>query len=189
MAGPIWLYGRVNKTPATSSWRSGAQGRIKAWRAGSDAQAMAQAADAVAAHGFGFLRLTQKRAVVSGFSSLPEEFRGWPLLRRLHGEGHALAMPVMQGKGQPLIFRAWAPGDAMDKAVWGIAEPKADKPALEPDVVLVPLLAFDATGRRLGYGGGFYDRTLQRPARAQEHRRRRSRLRREPSRRRAASRL
>ena len=51
--------------------------------------------------------------------------------------------------------------DAMNKAVWGIAEPKADKPALEPDIVLVPLLAFDAAGRRLGYGGGYYDRTLR----------------------------
>jgi 5-formyltetrahydrofolate cyclo-ligase len=70
-------------------------------------------------------------------------------------------MPVMQGKGKPLIFRAWAPGDAMDKALWGIAEPKADKPELEPDVVLVPLLAFDPAGGRLGYGGGFYDRTLR----------------------------
>ena len=59
---------------------------------------------------------------------------------------HALALPVMQGKGKPLVFRAWAPGDAMDKAVWGIAEPKADKPALEPDILLVPLLAFDRRG-------------------------------------------
>jgi 5-formyltetrahydrofolate cyclo-ligase len=135
--------------------------RIKTWRSGLEADAAARAADAVAAHGLGFLRLPQKPFVVSGFSSLPDEFRVWPLLRRLHGEGHALAMPVMQGKGLPLVFRAWAPGDAMDKAVWGIAEPRADKPVLEPDIVLVPLLAFDAAGRRLGYGGGYYDRTLR----------------------------
>jgi len=135
--------------------------RIKTWRSGLEADAAARAADAVAAHGLGFLRLPQKPFVVSGFSSLPDEFRVWPLLRRLHGEGHALAMPVMQGKGLPLVFRAWAPGDAMDKAVWGIAEPKADKPVLDPDIVLVPLLAFDATGWRLGYGGGYFDRTLR----------------------------
>ena len=134
---------------------------MKTWRSGLEADAAARAADAVAAHGLGFLRLPQKPFVVSGFSSLPDEFRVWPLLRRLHGEGHALAMPVMQGKGLPLVFRAWAPGDAMDKAVWGIAEPRADKPVLEPDIVLVPLLAFDATGWRLGYGGGYYDRTLR----------------------------
>ena len=135
--------------------------RIKTWRAGLEADAAVRAADAVAAHGLGFLRLPQKRGVVSGFSSLPDEFRAWPLLRRLDAEGHLLAMPVMQGKGLPLVFRAWAPGDAMDKAVWGIAEPRADKPVLEPDIVLVPLLAFDATGWRLGYGGGYYDRTLR----------------------------
>ena len=151
----------MNDTAGILDAKKALRARIKAWRAGLGADAMARAADAVAAHGLGFLGLGQRRVVVSGFSSMPEEFRAWPLLRRLHGEGHALAMPVMQGKGLPLIFRAWAPGDAMDKAVWGIAEPKADKPALEPDVVLVPLLAFDAAGRRLGYGGGYYDRTLR----------------------------
>ena len=62
----------------------------------------------------------------------------------------------------PLVFRAWSPGDAMGKVQWGIAEPLPDKPVLEPDVALVPLLAFDAAGHRLGYGGGFYDRTLAR---------------------------
>jgi 5-formyltetrahydrofolate cyclo-ligase len=69
---------------------------------------------------------------------------------------------VVAKKGQPLVFRAWVPGDAMDKGVWGIPEPKPDKPVLEPDILLVPLLAFDVDGCRLGYGGGFYDRTLAR---------------------------
>jgi 5-formyltetrahydrofolate cyclo-ligase len=151
----------VNETANIVLEKRALRSRIKTWRSGLEADAAARAADAVAAHGLGFLRLPQKPCVVSGFSSLPDEFRAWPLLRRLHGEGYALAMPVMQGKGLPLVFRAWAPGDAMDKAVWGIAEPKADKPVLEPDIVLVPLLAFDAPGWRLGYGGGYYDRTLR----------------------------
>ena len=73
--------------------------------------------------------------------------------------------------------------------VWGIAEPKADKPALEPDILLVPLLAFDRRGWRLGYGGGFYDRTLQGLRARKADRRRRPCLRRAGSRRRAASRL
>lgn len=133
--------------------------RIKRWRAGLGAAAVARAADAAAAYGLDFLHL-QGPAVVSGFAPLPDEFRIWPLLRRLHSEGHRLVLPVMQGKAKPLLFRAWAPGDAMDRAVWGISEPKADKPALEPEVLLVPLLAFDRRGWRLGYGGGFYDRTL-----------------------------
>jgi 5-formyltetrahydrofolate cyclo-ligase len=151
----------VNETADIILQKRALRSRIKTWRSGLEADAAARAADAVAAHGLGFLRLAQKRVVISGFSSLPDEFRAWPLLRRLHGEGHALAMPVMQGKGLPLVFRAWAPGDVMDKAVWGIAEPRADKPVLEPDIVLVPLLAFDATGWRLGYGGGYFDRTLR----------------------------
>jgi 5-formyltetrahydrofolate cyclo-ligase len=151
----------VNEKADTIAQKRVLRARIKAWRSGLDTEAMARAADSVATQGLSFLQLPQRRAIISGFSSLPDEFRAWPLLRRLHGEGHTLAMPVMQGKDLPLIFRAWAPGDAMDKAVWGIAEPKADKPALEPDVVLVPLLAFDAAGWRLGYGGGYYDRTLR----------------------------
>jgi 5-formyltetrahydrofolate cyclo-ligase len=133
--------------------------RFKAWRAGLDAEAISRAADAVAAHGLDFLH-PQIGAIVSGFASLPDEFRIWPLLRRLHGDGRRLALPVMQGKMRPLIFRAWAPGDALDRGVWGIGEPKPDKPVLEPDILLVPLLAFDRQGWRLGYGGGFYDRTL-----------------------------
>jgi 5-formyltetrahydrofolate cyclo-ligase len=132
---------------------------MRAWRAGLNATAVAQAADALAAQGIDFLQ-PQQKATVSGFASLPDELRIWPLLRRLHGRGYQLALPVMQGRGKPLLFRAWTPGDAMDKAVWGIPEPKADKPELEPDILLVPLLAFDIRGGRLGYGGGFYDRTL-----------------------------
>ena len=80
---------------------------------------------------------------------------------RLRGEGHALALPCMQGKGLPLVFRAWIPGDEMAPAVWGIAEPLASRAVVLPDIVLVPLLAFDGRGQRLGYGGGFYDRTLE----------------------------
>ena len=162
MPGSIWLYAScVSQRPDILLEKRALRSRIKTWRASLAADAMARAADAVAEQGLSFLEVGQKRAVVSGFSSLPEEIRAWPLLRRLNQEGYPLAMPVMRGKSQPLLFRAWAPGDAMNKAVWGIAEPKADKAALEPDIVLAPLLAFDALGWRLGYGGGYYDRTLR----------------------------
>jgi 5-formyltetrahydrofolate cyclo-ligase len=134
---------------------------MKAWRAGLTSTQMASAADALTRHALGFLPPLQPHAVVSAFAPMADELRVWPLLRRLSGDGVRLALPVMQGKGQPLIFRAWTPGDAMDSGVWGIAEPKADKPALDPDILLMPLLAFDRQGWRLGYGGGFYDRTLQ----------------------------
>ena len=135
--------------------------RIKTWRAGLSAEVRARAAEAVATQGLDFLVPRPKGSVVSGFAPLPDEFRVWPLLRRLHAQGFGLALPVMQGKGNPLLFRAWSPGDAMDRGVWGIAEPRADKAALKPDILIVPLLAFDRRGWRLGYGGGFYDRTLK----------------------------
>lgn len=136
--------------------------RMKAWRAGLSADAQMRAAEAVARQGLAFLEPQPPRgAVVSGFSPIADEFRVWPLLRKLAGEGYRLALPVMQGKAKPLLFRAWSPGDAMDQAVWGIAEPKPDKPVLEPDILIVPLLAFDRAGWRLGYGGGFYDCTLK----------------------------
>jgi 5-formyltetrahydrofolate cyclo-ligase len=135
--------------------------RIKAWRSGLTPAQMAAAADAIARHGLSFLSALPPKIVVSGFAPLTDELRTWPLLRRLAGEGIQLAMPVVQSKGLPLVFRAWAAGDAMDSGVWGIAEPKADKPAVDPDILLMPLLAFDRRGGRLGYGGGFYDRSLQ----------------------------
>jgi 5-formyltetrahydrofolate cyclo-ligase len=66
----------------------------------------------------------------------------------------------MQGKGKPLIFRRWHPGDELAETTWGIREPLPSAPELVPEIVLAALLAFDARGYRLGYGGGFYDRTL-----------------------------
>jgi 5-formyltetrahydrofolate cyclo-ligase len=113
----------------------------------------------LARHGLDFLTLASP-GVVSGFSAIRDEIDTAPLLACLAGEGHRLALPVMQGKGRPLLFRAWAPGDKMASGQWGIAEPLPGQPEVYPDVVLVPLLAFDPLGYRLGYGGGFYDRTL-----------------------------
>jgi len=151
----------VSETSDILEAKRALRARVKVWRAGLSAEARAGAADAVARQGLGFLHPLVEGCVVSAYAPMADEFRVWPLLRRLHGEGLRLAMPVMQGKGRALLFRAWAPGDAMDRGVWGIAEPKADKAVLEPDILIVPLLAFDRQGWRLGYGGGYYDRTLR----------------------------
>jgi len=136
--------------------------RAKALRAKLAPAQKLGAANAVAELGLSFLPARNPAATVSGFAPLADEFRLWPLLRRLAGEGVPLALPVLAGKGKPLLFRAWQPGDQTAPGVWGIAEPLADKPSVEPDILLVPLLAFDLAGWRLGYGGGFYDRTLRR---------------------------
>ena len=99
--------------------------------------------------------------VVSGYYPMEGEIWPLPLMAALKAKGHSLALPVMQGKAEPLVFRAWTPGDPLIPGVWGIRQPAPDKPEVLPDIVLVPLLAFDARGYRLGYGGGFYDRTLR----------------------------
>ena len=76
------------------------------------------------------------------------------------GGGRALALPVVAGRGKPLIMRAWRWGEPLAAGVWGIREPKPEAPEVEPDILLVPLLAFDRAGHRIGYGAGYYDMTI-----------------------------
>ncbi len=133
----------------------------KAARSQTFARDGGSAGQAIAVHGIAFAGIAPP-AMVSGFLPIGEEIDPMPLLLRLQGEGFGLCLPVMEGKGTPLVFRAWAPGDALQATTWGIREPRASAPLAEPDVVLGPLLAFDRAGYRLGYGGGFYDRTLAR---------------------------
>src|SRR5689334_17759571 len=101
-------------------------------------------------------------AVVSGFWPMGEEIDIKPLLAQLHASGHPIALPVVVKKGAPLTFRHWYPGMALVAGGFGTEVPPPSAPELEPEVLIVPLLAFDAEGYRLGYGGGFYDRTLDR---------------------------
>jgi 5-formyltetrahydrofolate cyclo-ligase len=99
--------------------------------------------------------------IVSGFHPYQSEADIRPLLGKLAGEGWTTALPIVLGKGLPLMFRRWFPGEPTVSGKWGIQQPPETSPEVEPDVLLVPLLAFDRGGYRLGYGGGFYDRTLE----------------------------
>ena len=98
--------------------------------------------------------------IVSGFMPLNSEISPLPLMRKLAEASAGLALPVVVGRGLPLSMRAYAFGDALVKGVWGIRVPPPEAPEVEPDVLLVPLLAFDRNGNRLGYGAGYYDMTI-----------------------------
>ena len=99
-------------------------------------------------------------AIVSGFMPMRSEINPLPLMKKLADAGVQLALPVTGRRGQPLTMRVWTWGEPLASGVWGIREPKPEAPQVDPDILLVPLLAFDRAGRRLGYGGGFYDLTL-----------------------------
>ncbi len=98
--------------------------------------------------------------VVSGFIPLSSEIDIRPLMRTLADAGAKLALPVVVGRGEPLVMRAWAFGEPLESGGWGISEPAASAPEVFPDILLVPLLAFDRSGHRIGYGAGYYDMTI-----------------------------
>ena len=100
--------------------------------------------------------------IVSGFMPLRSEINPLPLMQKLAGAGASLALPVIAGRGKALVMRAWRWGEPLNPGIWGIREPKPDAPEVEPDILLVPLLAFDRRGQRIGYGAGYYDMTIAR---------------------------
>ena len=100
-------------------------------------------------------------AIVSGYWPMGDEADPRALMTALATRGHALALPRVEKKHAPLVFHRWREGEALVTHKFGMSEPHVDREVVVPDAVLVPLLAFDADGYRLGYGGGFYDRTLE----------------------------
>lgn len=97
--------------------------------------------------------------IVSAYRPIRSELDPEPLMHALIALGCRLCLPVVQGKGKPLKFREWTPETVMEDGPYG-AEVPSSGDWLTPDLLIVPLLAFDMTGARLGYGGGFYDRTI-----------------------------
>jgi 5-formyltetrahydrofolate cyclo-ligase len=121
------------------------------------AQRMA-AAETIAARAFPVA--VAPNTIVSGYMPMGSELDPRPLMRKLAEAGASLALPVVVGRGVPLLMRGYAFGDALVKGVWNIRVPPPEAPEVEPDVLLVPLLAFDRNGNRLGYGAGYYDMTI-----------------------------
>jgi 5-formyltetrahydrofolate cyclo-ligase len=119
----------------------------------------AGAGSVLAARGLPVTRNSQHQ-IVSAFHPFLSEISTVELLANLVAEGWTTALPVVVGKELPLMFRTWTPGEHLVSGLWDIQIPADTAPEVEPDVLLVPMLAFDRKGYRLGYGGGFYDRTL-----------------------------
>jgi 5-formyltetrahydrofolate cyclo-ligase len=98
--------------------------------------------------------------IYAAYLPIRSEISPLPLVVALHSAGQQTAMPITPAEGQALSFRLWAVGDDLEAGPYGTSQPlTAGQPVL-PDIILAPLLAFDAAGWRLGYGGGFYDRTI-----------------------------
>jgi 5-formyltetrahydrofolate cyclo-ligase len=118
----------------------------------------AAAAQAIASRG---LPVEIKRgAVVAGYSPIRSEIDPTPLMRTVAAQGARLALPAVTARGKSLAFRAWSPEDKLTLGPLGILEPSPAAAELVPDIVLVPLAAFDRAGHRIGYGAGHYDFTL-----------------------------
>jgi 5-formyltetrahydrofolate cyclo-ligase len=99
-------------------------------------------------------------SIVSGYSPIRSEIDPVPLMRALATQGARLALPAVMARGKSLAFRAWSPNDRLMLGPLGILEPSPAAAELIPDIMLVPLAAFDRLGHRIGYGAGHYDHTL-----------------------------
>ena len=99
-------------------------------------------------------------AVVAGYWPIRDEINPVPLLRRLHKDGTRVTLPVVMEKGGLLTFREWEPDLDLEDGPYGTSHPPSRRDEREPDMVIVPMLAFDGDGNRLGYGAGYYDRAL-----------------------------
>ncbi len=116
------------------------------------------AAQAIAARGLPFA--IAPGAIVSGYSPIRSEIDPVPLMQALAAQGARLALPAVMARGKSLAFRAWSVSDRLMLGPLGILEPSPAAAELIPDIVLVPLAAFDRAGHRIGYGAGHYDYTL-----------------------------
>ncbi|QEW19189.1 5-formyltetrahydrofolate cyclo-ligase family protein [Marinibacterium anthonyi] len=96
---------------------------------------------------------------LSGYMPIRTEIDPLPAMAEAAAHG-PVGVPVIRGKGQPLVFSRWEPDAALVEGPFGAMVPEVEE-LMEPEILIVPLVAFDAGGARLGYGGGFYDRTLE----------------------------
>ena len=148
----------ADEPPDIDLWRKARRPELIAARLAMSSAERAAASERITARLTALLHEAPAR-MIGFYWPFKGEYDPRPLVRTLHAAGMALALPVVVAKAQPLIFRPWWPDAPMASGVWNIPVPAAGEPVV-PDTLLVPLVGFDAQGYRLGYGGGFYDRTI-----------------------------
>lgn len=153
----IWKKS-VSTSASISDQKSQLRGEALSLRDALPAAVRAAAADAIAGRPFP-IKFTPG-VIVSGFSPMKTEINPIPLMRKLADAGAKLALPAIAGRGKPLIMRAWTFGEPLAAGQWGIREPVPEAPEVAPDILIVPLAAFDRVGHRIGYGAGYYDMTI-----------------------------
>lgn len=144
-------------------WRKAERARLRAARQTLSVAERKAAGDALAAHLRALLRERFHGArghVFSAYWPIKGEPDLRPLMTELHEAGVMVALPLVETKAAPLVFRRWTPATRMVRGDWNIPVPPPEAPAVTPDITLAPLVGWDGDGYRLGYGGGYFDRTL-----------------------------
>ena len=144
-------------------WRKAKRQELRAQRATLSVDEHAAASDRIAIHLQAVLQDRFNGAAGRTFSMywpIKGEPDLRPLMARLHRKGVTIALPLVETKAVPLVFRQWTPETKMVRGDWNIPVPSADANQVTPDIALAPLVGWDGEHYRLGYGGGYFDRTL-----------------------------
>jgi len=144
-------------------WRKAKRDELRAARRTLGVDAHTSVSNRIAAHVQAVLHSRfdgAKGMILSAYWPIKGEPDLRPLLTDLHVSGVTIALPLVETKAAPLVFRLWTPDTKMVRGDWNIPVPPADAPTLSPDIALAPLVGWDDQGYRLGYGGGYFDRTL-----------------------------
>ncbi|WP_413868669.1 5-formyltetrahydrofolate cyclo-ligase [Albidovulum sp.] len=144
-------------------WRRAERERLRAERLAMSVEARATVGRAISGHLRALLDARfggAKGRVFSGYWPIKGEFDLRPLMAELHGAGVTVALPVVEVKAAPLVFRRWTPETKMVRGDWNIPVPPPEAERLHPDIALAPFLGWSEGAYRLGYGGGYFDRTL-----------------------------
>ena len=147
-------------TVQTGSEKAAFRQEAKRIRSGAAKLYAVSAAERATVHALKLLSSFEKTSVVALYWPIGDELDPRFLQHSLEKAGCVTALPVVTAKDKPLEFRCWGIGDPLEQGLFGTQQPSGDAPSVTPNVLIVPLLAYDADCYRLGWGGGFYDRTL-----------------------------